>query len=66
MPPIHEELITEAIFAHYNRLSLYKASETYGVNCRTVANRLIGLQTKPQAYIDIQRLLPIQEDRLTT
>ncbi len=66
MPPVNEELITEAIFAHRNGLSLHKDSEAYGVNRRTVTNRLIGLQTKSQAYIDTQRLSPIQEDRLAT
>ncbi len=66
MPPVNEELIAEAIAAHRNDLSLRKASEAYGINRQTLANRIAGLQTLEQSHTPFQRLSPVQEDRLAT
>ncbi len=64
MPPLNEELITEAIAAHRNGLSLRKTAETFGIDRKTLSMRMKGRQTRSEANVDSQRLSPVQEDRL--
>jgi len=62
--PYTEDDVREALEAVANGQSIRKASLTWGVPRMTLQDRLYGKESRSQAFINLQKLPPIQESRL--
>ena len=62
--PYTEDDVREALEAVANGQSIRKASLAWGVPRNTLRDRIHGKEPRTQAFIDLQKLPPVQESRL--